>query len=79
VQALETALLQRRVLLDNNPIMNMALANAIVVSDPAGNRKISKPKQHGPKVDALLALLMAAYPLLAEPEGIPSDVGFWIA
>lgn len=79
VQALETALLQRRVLLDNNPVMNMALANAIVVSDPAGNRKISKPKQHGPKVDALLALLMAAYPLLAEPEGIPSDVGFWIA
>lgn len=78
VQALETTMLQRRLRLDNHPVMNMALGNAIVISDASGNRKVQKPKQHGPKVDALLALLQAVYPLVVEPETIPDDISFWI-
>lgn len=78
VQALETALLQRRLLMDNNPILNMGLGSAIVVSDPAGNRKIRKPSAAGPKVDAVIALLMAVYPCLYEPEGMGDDISYWI-
>ena len=78
VQALETTMLQRRLRLDNNPVMNMALGNAIVVSDAAGNRKVQKPKQNGPKIDALVALLQAVYPLVVEPETMPDDISFWI-
>lgn len=79
VQALETALLQRRLRMDNNPVLNMGMAAAVVVQDPAGNRKITKPRHAGPKVDAVVALLMAVYPCLYEPEGMGEDLSYWIA
>lgn len=78
VSALETALLQKRLLLDNNPVMNMGLAAAIVRPDPAGNRKLVKPNQKGPKVDAVIALLQAVYPCLYQEESLGADLSYWI-
>ena len=79
VSALETGFLQRRLRLDNTPVMNMGLGCAIVVSDASSNRKISKPKKHGPKCDAVIALLMAAFDFLAPTEDpLPDDVSFWV-
>lgn len=79
IQTLETALLQRKLLLDNHPVMNMGLAAAVVVSDPASNRKIKKPAVHGPKVDAVIALIMGVYPCLYEEEGLADDLSYWVA
>jgi phage terminase large subunit-like protein len=79
LEAFETALLQKRLKLDNHPCMNMALAAAIAVSDPSGNRKITKSREHGPKVDPLVAALMAVYPCVHKPEEMGSDLSFWVA
>ena len=79
IEALETAMLQRRLLCDNHPVLNMGFAAAIVQSDPAGNRKITKPKENGPKIDAVVALLMAAYPLINKEEALGADLSHWIA
>jgi phage terminase large subunit-like protein len=79
IQELETALLQRKLLLDNHPVLNMGMAAAIVMSDPANNRKIKKPKEFGPKVDAVIALLMGVYPCVYEEESLADDLGFWVA
>ena len=79
IQELETALLQRKLLLDNHPVLNMGMAAAVVMSDPAGNRKIKKPRDFGPKVDAVIALLMAVYPCVYEEESLGDDIAFWVA
>jgi phage terminase large subunit-like protein len=79
IQELETALLQRKLLLDNHPVLNMGMAAAIVMSDPAGNRKIKKPKDFGPKVDAVIALLMGVYPCVYQEESLGDDIAFWVA
>lgn len=42
-----------------NPVMTWCAANAVVVSDPAGNRKIAKDKSTG-RVDGIVAACMAA-------------------
>ena len=57
----------------------MGLAAAVVVSDPASNRKIKKPKEYGPKVDAVIALIMGVYPCVYSEEGLGDDLGFWVA
>ena len=79
IQALETAMLQRKLRMDNHPVLNMGLAAAVVVIDPAGNRKIKKPREFGPKVDAVISLLMAVYPCLYEEAGIGEDLSYWVA
>lgn len=42
---------------NGNPVMNWCAANAITVSDPAGNRKIDKAKATG-RVDGIVAAVM---------------------
>jgi len=78
LEALETALLKRQLLLDNHPVLNMGMANALAAVDPAGNRKLVKSKENGPKIDAAVALLMAAYPCINKEEGIGADISHWI-
>ena len=78
LEALETALLQNRLLCDNHPVLNMGFAAAIVQSDPAGNRKLDKRKENGPKIDAVIALLMAAFPLINKEEALGEDLSHWI-
>lgn len=43
---------------NNNPVMTWCAANAVVVSDPTGSRKIAKDKATG-RVDGIVAALMA--------------------
>ena len=78
IEALETAMLQRRLLCDNHPVMNMGFANALVMSDPSQNRKLTKNRENGPKIDAIIALLMAVYPLVHQEEALGTDISHWI-
>lgn len=44
---------------DDNPVMTWCAGNAVIVSDPAGNRKADKAKATG-RIDGIVASLMAA-------------------
>jgi len=65
IEALETALLQEKVRHGAHPIFNLGAASAISVSDPTGAKKLDKTKASN-KIDAIIALLMAAYPLISQ-------------
>jgi phage terminase large subunit-like protein len=69
VDALEGALLQGRIRHGLHPVLNLGAASAIVVASPAGDRKLDKSKATQ-KIDGLVAMLMAVYPLIAriDPE-----------
>lgn len=56
---LERLLIGARLGHKDNPIMTWCAANAVVVRDPAGNRKLSKEKATG-RIDGMIAALMAA-------------------
>ena len=58
LDALEDAVMQGRLVHDNNPVMNMCAVNAVAVSDPANNRKLEKRKATG-RIDGMVALAMA--------------------
>jgi phage terminase large subunit-like protein len=68
VQALEAAILDKRIRHGGHPILRWQVSNASVLMDPAGNRKITKKRSRG-HVDGLIALLMAigAHGLQPEP------------
>jgi phage terminase large subunit-like protein len=68
LEAMETALLQKRLRVGNQPVLNMGAAASKVKLDPAANKKITKETYHGPKVDGIVALVMAAYPLIVDTE-----------
>jgi phage terminase large subunit-like protein len=55
----ETLLLQERLRHGAHPLLNMGAANAVVVQDPAGNRKLDKA-QSTQRIDPLVAAVMAA-------------------
>jgi phage terminase large subunit-like protein len=71
VDALEAALLNGKVRLGNNPVMNMCAANAVATRDPAGNRKIDKSKSTG-RIDGIVGLAM----LLGRASACPPDEGY---
>lgn len=77
--ALKTAerlIIDRRVVHDGNPIMNMCLDNCVVTMDPAGNRKLDKSKAKR-SIDGAIALIMALS--IADREvGEPTDPNFKI-
>lgn len=58
LDALEADLLAERVRHGGNPPLTMCAANAVVVPDPAGNRKLDKSKATG-RIDGMVALAMA--------------------
>lgn len=58
LDALESLILQGRLKHPGNPVLDFAVASAIAVTDPAGNRKLDKGKATG-RIDALVALSMA--------------------
>lgn len=58
LDALETVALQERLRHGMHPVLTMCAANATVVMDPAGNRKLEKAKSSA-KIDGLQALAMA--------------------
>lgn len=59
-----------------NPVLTMCAANAVVIKDPAGNRKLDKAKSTG-RIDGMVALVMARGVAAAEP--MEASVDDWIA
>jgi phage terminase large subunit-like protein len=58
IELFETYLLQGKMRHGLHPLLNMAASNAIVVRDPAGNRKLDKSKATQ-RIDPLVAAVMA--------------------
>ena len=58
ITALEIALLHEWILHGNHPVLTMCASNAVVIRDPAGNRKLDKSKSTG-RIDGMVALAMA--------------------
>jgi phage terminase large subunit-like protein len=55
---LEGEILNGRIAHGNNPVLSMCAANAVVQTDPSGNRKLAKNKSSG-RIDGMVALAMA--------------------
>lgn len=58
ISTLESECLNESLRHGNNPVLTWCQNNAVVTSDPAGNRKLDKAKATG-RIDALIALVMA--------------------
>jgi phage terminase large subunit-like protein len=69
---LEGELLNGRLAHGNHPVLTMCAANAVVQTDPAGNRKLAKHKSTG-RIDGMVALTMAfgVAPMKAEAASSP--------
>jgi phage terminase large subunit-like protein len=72
LDGLESLLLQKILRHANHPLLNMAASNAIVITDPAGNRKLDKSKS-SQRIDPLVALAMSTY-LLSDANISQMDV-----
>jgi phage terminase large subunit-like protein len=59
IDAIEADVLEQRIVHENHPLLNWNFANAIVVQDPAGNRKLDKAKSRM-RIDGAVAAAMAA-------------------
>ena len=57
IDALETAVVERKLVHPNNPCLNWNMANAVAVMDPAGGRKLDKDKSRF-RIDGAVALAM---------------------
>ena len=55
---LESSVLNEQIAHGGHPVLTMCMANAVVSSDPAGNRKLDKAKATG-RIDGAVALAMA--------------------
>lgn len=58
LESFETLLLNKRMAVGNNPVLNMCMANSRTEQDPAGNRKLNKQRSTG-RIDGAVALAMA--------------------
>jgi phage terminase large subunit-like protein len=58
VDACERAILEQSLRHGGHPVLTWNVGNAIVVTDPAGNRKVDKSRSTG-RIDGLVALIMA--------------------
>lgn len=77
VESFEAAVLSNRIRHGSHPVLNMGAACAVVVTDPAGGRKLDKSRA-SQRIDALVAALMASHELLVG-EQATTDVSHWIA
>lgn len=71
VDEYERRLLDRQLRHNGNPVMTWCAANAVVVTDPAGNRKVAKEKATG-RVDGIVAAIMATGSGMARQDNGPS-------
>lgn len=58
IEKFEVMLLNQELVHPNNPVLNWCATNAVVVSDPANNRKLEKTKATG-RMDLIIAAVMA--------------------
>lgn len=63
VEEFETALLNGRIAHNGNPVMTWNAANAVVVQDPAANRKPSKEHATG-RIDGIVAAVMGVHEIV---------------
>lgn len=74
IDALEISVVERRFRHDGNPVLTMCFANAIPVSDPAGNRKLDKSKSRL-RIDGAVATVMALG--LKASDGYSEETSPW--
>ena len=74
VDEYERRLLNTSIKHRGNPVMTWCAANAVVVTDPAGNRKVAKEKATG-RVDGIVAAIMATGASMTQSENGPSVYG----
>ena len=58
IEAFEAAILNGELVHNGHPLLTWAAANAVIVEDDAGNRKLSKARATG-RIDPILAAIMA--------------------
>lgn len=58
LRSVEEKLLAKKYRHGNHPVLTMCAANATIVKDPAGNKKLTKAKSRG-RIDGMVALTMA--------------------
>lgn len=75
IEHFETYLLQGKMRHGAHPLLNMSAANAIVVRDPAGNRKIDKSKSTQ-RIDPLVAAVMSVGAFMSVEAEF--DVASWV-
>ncbi len=76
IRELESRLLSKKLKHGKHPVLTMCAANAVAVSDPAGNRKFTKSKTTG-RIDGMVALAMAVGVMPEEVEAIGDMNGFF--
>jgi phage terminase large subunit-like protein len=69
LRELESRLLESKLRHGNHPVLTMCAANAVITTDPAGNRKLDKSKATG-RIDGMVSLAMA---IGAMPEPAADD------
>ncbi len=67
LREIEGEILNRRLAHGGHPVLTMCMANAVVTSDPAGNRKLDKSKSRS-RIDGAVALCMAMGAAAADAE-----------
>ena len=78
LRTLEADLLEGRIVHGNHPVLTMCAANAVVTSNPAGDRKLDKAKTKG-RIDGMIALLMArAVAGTYQPKAAPKYEMFFV-
>lgn len=73
IRSLEERLLAGRLRHGNHPVLTMCAANAVVVKDPAENRKFTKAKASG-RIDGMVALAMA---IGVMPDAVETETSYW--
>jgi phage terminase large subunit-like protein len=73
LRSLEEKLLSKNLRHGNHPVLTMCAANAVVVKDPAENRKFTKAKASG-RIDGMQALAMAVGVM---PDAVETTKSFW--
>lgn len=73
IDALEIAVMERKLIHPGNPILNWNMANAVTVLDPAGNRKLDKDKSRF-RIDGAVALAMLMGLRARDRQAKPIDI-----
>lgn len=71
IRTLEEKLLAKKLRHGNHPVLTMCAMNAVVVKDPAENRKFTKAKNTG-RIDGMVALAMSVG--VVQPETAQGDM-----
>lgn len=78
VDTTEIEFLHHRVRHGSHPVLTMCAAQAVVVSDPAGNRKLDKAKSTG-RIDGMVAMTMALGVAMANGQDGDNGLEEWLA